>query len=189
MAAEQLLELLMHGNQLKRTARTGWGQRGVADPEDVAAHSFGVIYTALLLLELAADPTLDRAAVLAMATLHDLPEGLTTDIPVPAWRFLPAGAKATAERQALAEIVGDAAFGPQWLAWWEEYRRNETAAAQLVHDADKLDQCLQAYVYERHTGNRQLAEFWRVAPRFHLAPAQAVYDELRRARAALMTAA
>ena len=188
MEVERLLELLMHGNQLKRTARTGWSQRGVPAPENVAAHTFGVAYTALLLLELANDAALDRAAVLAMATLHDLPEGLTTDIPAPAWRFLPAGAKETAERQALAEIVGDAAFGPQWVAWWEAYRRNETSEAQLVHDADKLDQCLQAYVYERQTGNRQLEEFWRVAPRFYLAPAQAVYDALRRARAVLMTA-
>jgi putative hydrolase of HD superfamily len=181
MEVERLLELLMHGNQLKRTARTGWSQRGVPLPENVAAHSYGVAFTALLLAELAGD-ALDRVAILAMATLHDLPEGLTTDIPAPAWRFLPTGAKETAERQAMAEIVGDASFGSRWLAWWEEYRRNETAEAQLVHDADKLDQYLQAYVYERQTGNRQLEEFWRVAHRFHLPAAQAIYDALRRAR-------
>lgn len=188
MEVARLLELLMHGNQLKRTARTGWGQRGVPTPEDVAAHSYGVTYIALMLAGLAGESSLDLTTVLAMATLHDLPEGLTTDIPAPAWRFLPTGAKEGAERQALMEIVGDAPFGPRWLAWWEEYRRNETAEAQLVHDADKLDQYLQAYVYEWQTGNRQLEEFWRVAHRFHLAPAQVIYDELRRARAARMTA-
>ena len=35
---EKLLKVLYHANQLKRTARTGWVQRGVLDPENVAAH-------------------------------------------------------------------------------------------------------------------------------------------------------
>jgi putative hydrolase of HD superfamily len=157
-------------------------QRGVAQPENVAAHSYGVSFTALLLAEIiAAD--LDRAAVLAMAILHDLPEGVTTDIPPAAWRYLPAGAKATAEQQAMQAILGDAPFGPRWLAWQEEYRRNGTAEAHLVHDADKLDQFLQAHLYELQTGNRQLAEFWAAPHAFHFPPAQAIYDELLRLRA------
>ena len=117
MEAERLLAMLMHGNQLKRTARTGWGQRGVPAPESVAAHSYGAIYTALLLAELI-DPAPDLAAVLAMATPHDLPEGLTTDIPAPAWRWFPEGAKASAERQDMQEICGDATFGCRLLGLW-----------------------------------------------------------------------
>ncbi len=60
---------------------------------------------------------------------------------------------------------------------------NETAEAQLVHDADRLDLYVQAHVYEVQTGNRQLEEFWAVAHRFHFPQAQALYDELRRRRA------
>ena len=182
MDVDALLDLLMHGNQLKRTARTGWGQRGVASPENVAAHSYGVVFAALLLVEVTRRP-LDLATVLAMATLHDLPEGLTTDIPTPAWRFLPAGAKVAAEQQAMEQIVGDAPVATRWMGLWAELRQNETAEAQLVHDADKIDQYLQAYIYERQTGNRQLAEFWQKAHRFHFPEAQAVYEELRRRRA------
>lgn len=181
MEVSRLLEILMHGNQLKRTTRTGWAQRGVPSPENVAAHSYGVVYTALVLSELAETP-LDLAAVLAMAAVHDLPEGLTTDIPPSVWRFMPPGAKATAEQQALEQILGDAPFGPRLMTWWKELRRNETAEARLVHDADKLDQYIQAAVYERQTGNRQLAEFWAVVHQFHYPPAQALYDELRRRR-------
>ncbi len=187
MDAGLLLKMLQHGNQLKRTARTGWGQRGVPLPENVAAHSFGVVYAALLLCEVV-DRPIDRAAVLAMATLHDLPEGLTTDIPTPAWRFLPAGAKASAEHQAMEQIVAGTPVAARFMDWWEELRRNETAEAQLVHDADKLDQYLQAFVYERQTGNRQLAEFWITPHRFHLPEAQAVYDSLRREREAAASA-
>lgn len=181
MNSDSLLTLLLHGNQLKRTARTGWGQRGVPEPEDVAAHSYGVVFAALLLAESVAEP-LDLAAVLAMAALHDLPEGLTTDIPTPAWLFLPDGAKAAAEWQAMEQIVGDAPVAPRLMYWWEELRRNETAEAQLVHDADKIDTYLQAYVYERQTGNRQLEEFWTRPHRFHFAEAQALYDLLCRLR-------
>ena len=181
MDVDDKLALLLHGNQLKRTARTGWVQRGVPLPENVAAHTFGVVYAVLLLAEWVERP-IDLAAALAMAALHDLPEGLTTDIPTPAWRFLPSGAKTTAERQAMAQIAGETPVGRRLLAWWEELLANETPEAQLVHDADKLDQYLQAYVYEQQTGNRALQEFWLVAHRFYYPQAQAVYDELRRRR-------
>jgi putative hydrolase of HD superfamily len=180
------LEILMHGNQLKRTARTGWGQRGVPRPESVAAHSFGVVYTALLLAGWV-DAPLDLAAVLAMATLHDLPEGLTTDIPPRAWRFLPPGAKPAAEQRAMEQIIGDTPGGARLLAWWRELTRNETAEAQLVHDADKLETHLQAVVYEQQTGNRQLEEFWANPQRFHFPQVQALYEELRRGRGAPIT--
>lgn len=171
----------MHGNQLKRTARAGWVQRGVPLPENVAAHSYGVIYATLLLAQLVEEP-IDLAAALAMAALHDLPEGLTTDIPTPAWRFLPTGAKLAAERQAMETIAGETPAGAQLLAWWEGLLLNKSAEARLVHDADKLDQYLQAWVYEQQTGNRQLEEFWTVAHQFHYAAAQAVYDQLRQTR-------
>lgn len=183
MEAVELLGSLLHGNQLKRTARTGWGQRGIALPENVAAHSYGVVYTALLLAQLDERP-IDLASVLAMAALHDLPESLTTDIPTPAWRFLPAGAKTAAELQAMEQIVGDAPFGEQLMIWWAEWQRNGTIEAQLVHDADKLDQYIQAYVYERQTGSRQLEEFWVKPHVFHTPHAQTVYGELRRRRTA-----
>lgn len=178
-----LIDLLLHGNQLKRTTRTGWAQRGIVNPESVAAHSYGVGYICLILAQLIEEP-FDMGTLLTMALLHDLPEGLTSDIPAPAWRYLPRAEKAGAERRALADIVGEASPGPRLLGLWDELVANESAEAQLVHDADKLDLFLQAYVYERHTGNQQLAEFWQKAHRFHYSEAQAIYDELRRRRAA-----
>lgn len=181
MEVSRIIELLMHGNQLKRTARTGWGQRGVPLPENVAAHSYGVAYVALILAQLS-ERELDLAAVLAMAILHDLPEGTTTDIPPAVWRYLPKGAKASAEWQVMEQIAGGTPLEPRVMGWWGELRQNESAEAQLVHDADKLDQYLQALVYEQQTGNRQLAEFWQRPYRFHFPEAQAIYDEIERRR-------
>lgn len=181
MTAEEILTILLHGNQLKRTARTGWIQRGVPNAENVAAHSFGVAFAAMLLLQLIDEP-LDRARALMMALLHDLPEGLTTDIPTPAWRYLPTGIKTDVERGAMQEILGTAEPTIDLMAAWEELHANETAEARLVHDADKIDMFLQALVYEEQTANQHLREFWSVPHRFHFAEAQAIYDGLRHNR-------
>lgn len=181
MDVTAVLKLLTHGNQLKRTARTGWVQRGVPNPEDVAAHSFGVVYTALILCQIIDEP-MDQGRVLAMAALHDLPEGLTTDIPTPAWRYLPAGVKTDVERGAMQEILADVPFLPQLMSLWEELHANETAVAKLVHDADKLDMFLQAIIYEEQFGNTHLAEFWTNPYTFNFPQCQAIYDALRARR-------
>ena len=177
--AEELLDLLVHGNQLKRTARTGWVQRGVPNAENVAAHSFGVVFAAMVLANVVAEK-LDMAKLLQMAALHDLPEGLTTDIPSPAWYYLPPGVKTEVERGAMGEILGDVSFAEEWTAVWEELHANRTPEARLVHDADKIDMFLQAWIYGEQTGNRQLAEFWHPPYQFHFPAAQETYDELRR---------
>ncbi len=178
MNVTAVINLLLHGNQLKRTVRTGWVQRGVPNPENVAAHSFGVIYAALTLLPLLEEP-LDAARVLAMAALHDLPEGLTSDIPTPAWRYLPPGIKSDVERGAMQETLQGVPFAGEWLDLWEELHAAETAESHLVHDADKLDMYLQALVYQQQTGNRFLAEFWQSPRTFHFPQSQAIYNELR----------
>jgi putative hydrolases of HD superfamily len=179
--ATAVLHTLIHGNQLKRTARTGWGQRGVAPAEDVAAHSFGVVFTALILAQMSEEPV-DLGRSLAMAALHDLPEGLTSDIPSPAWRYLPAGIKIDVERAALAEILAAAPYRNNLMALWEELHEGETAEARLVDDADKLDLFIQALMYEQQTGNRQLAEFWAAPHQFYTPQAQAIYELLRQQR-------
>lgn len=173
----EVLQLLSHGNQLKRTTRTGWAQRGVADPETVAAHSYGVLFTTLILAHYVTPPV-DVERALLMAALHDLPEGLTSDIPAPAWRFMPPGIKTAVERQALQEILVGAPQRAELLACWEELHTAATPAARLVHDADKLDLYLQAYIYEQQTGNRQLREFWAQPPTFHYIQAQRLYEAL-----------
>ena len=45
-----------------------------------------------------------------VAALHDLPEGLTTDIPTPAWAYLPPDIKTGVERQAMLTMLDGVAF-------------------------------------------------------------------------------
>ncbi len=183
MNVDDTLDLLLHGNQLKRTARTGWVQRGVPEAENVAAHSFGVAFVALVLAPFLPTPP-DLARLLAMAVLHDLPETLTTDIPSPAWRHLPEGIKTDVERGVMRQLLGEGPWTGDWLDLWEELHAGETMAARLVQDADRLEMLLQAWIYEEQTGNRRLSEFWEGDRPFHFAPSQALYEALRARRAA-----
>lgn len=180
-----ILDLLLAGNQLKRTARTGWVMRGIPNSEDVAAHSYGVAWTAMLLanqIALESGQTFNMGRLLSMALIHDVAEGRTTDIPTPALRFLPAGVKPDIERGAMQEITEGYAQSDQLMALWEEMNSEESAESRLVHDADKIDMYLQAWQYEQQFGNKQLAEFWNKRHIFHFKHSQEIYDEIRSLR-------
>lgn len=177
MAESEILQLLMHGNQLKNTSRTGWVQRGVREAENVAAHTFGVAFTALALARIITS-SMQLERLLIMALIHDLPESITTDIPPRSWQLFPRGTKIDVERQAMVELLGSGVFREGLMPLWEEMQRQETAEARLVHDADKLEMYVQALVYERETGNQLLDEFWVKPHHFFFEESQALYHEL-----------
>ncbi len=181
MDVQVIVSTLLQGMQLKQTARTGWGQRGVSGAESVADHSFGVAFVVLTLAP-QLDEALDLAKALSMAILHDLPEALTSDIPSPAWRLMPDGAKPQAEAHAMRRIVGQVDGGEALMALWHELKEGRTAEARLVNDADKIDLYLQALVYEQQSGNRRLAEFWQKPADLHFSQARALFEALRQRR-------
>lgn len=154
------LDLLLQGNILKTTPRTGWHLRWVADPENVAAHSWGTAMVALVLAEMS-DVVLDRGRMLSMAILHDLAETEVSDIPRLASEFLPAGAKSGAETAALAAILEGLPLADDWTALLEDYKNETSPEAKLVRDADRLEFLLQASVYRETCGNRRLEEVRR----------------------------
>src|SRR3954464_15156480 len=72
-----MLSTLIELQRLKRLDRTGWTLRGLPNgTESVAAHSFGVAVTAMLLGDLctAAGVLIDVEKLLRMALLHDWAE-------------------------------------------------------------------------------------------------------------------
>jgi putative hydrolase of HD superfamily len=161
----RVLDLLLEAARLKIVNRGGWSIRGLPKVESVADHSYGVTFVALVLSQLiqqieAPEEPIDRAKVLTMALIHDLPESLITDIPAPATRYFPAGAKSQAELNALGEILRNIPFGHELQALWQEFKDRTSIEARLVHDADRLELLLQAYIYELSTANQQLVEFW-----------------------------
>ena len=155
--AHNLLALYQQIIALKLLPRTGWLQRGVARPESVAEHSFGVVALALLVGD--AVGGLDRGRLLAIAVLHDMAEALMSDLPASATRFLGADVKHDAERRALEELFARMPAAAEYLALWEEYAAGSSREARLVKGLDQVEMLAQALAYER-SGSRALAEFW-----------------------------
>ena len=128
---------------LKNVERAGWKAVGIADPESVADHSWGVG----LLVLLTCPPELDRGRALALAIIHDLPEVLVGDL-TPRDGVSPDEKRRREARAARTLFVDH----PELLALWEEYAENQSPEARFVHDLDKLEMGVQAERYRRQRG-------------------------------------
>lgn len=126
---------------LKGLPRTGWVRRGVAAPESVAAHSWGVAWLTLVLLP----DDLDLARALQYAVLHDLPEVHVGDL-TPQDGVSKAD-KARMEHAAMAALCRALPRGARLLATWEAYEAQVDPEARFVRQLDRLDMALQAVRY------------------------------------------
>ena len=166
----QLIGLAHYMERLKHIPRTGWVDRGVEDPESVAAHSWRL---ALLAWLLADRLHLDAGRAMRLALVHDLPEALTGDqLPFAdghldaearrrfaitptdpdQWRTAERRARKTArEREALGTILEHApeADARAIRSAWEEYEEGASPEARLVGQLDKLEAYLQGWEYAR----------------------------------------
>lgn len=158
----------MELQRLKRLDRTGWVLRGLPPgAESVAAHSYGVALTAMLL----ADECAARGArvnverVLRLALLHDLQETRTGDMPRTVAQYYGRDARRRAERAAFDDIMrglGSAQAAGRYSALHEDYEERASLEARLVKAADVIDLLAQALYFER-AGARGLSEFWETA--------------------------
>ncbi len=155
--ADAVLEALLALGPLDALPRTGWVLRGVPAPESVAGHMLGVAHVALALAP-RVEPPLDLGRVLAMAVLHDGPEAISGDLPQPASRHLPAGAKAAMETSIAEEII--APLSEAAKAAYGEYQSGKTPEARFVKACDTLQMGVRLVAYEAQ-GHQGLAEFWR----------------------------
>jgi putative hydrolase of HD superfamily len=180
---EPVVRLLLQANRLKVTPRSGWATLGLNNAESVADHTFDVAFIALVLAELIDEPV-DREKVLTIALIHDLPESATGDIPSPAMRYFPAGAKRHAEQKAMAEILEGFEFGRRLQRWWQEFEDRSSVEGRLVRDADRIGLFLQVLVYERTSANQYLEEFWesQAGKVFEFPISQKLYERLEKGR-------
>ena len=168
-----MLALLIELQRLKRLDRTGWTLRGLPNgTESVAAHSFGVGVTAMILADeiKARGLNIDVEQVLRMALLHDWAETRVGDMPRTATNYFGAEVRKSAETRAFADIVGEAGAGEgQYEALYQDYEQRRSLEARLVKAADVIDLLIQTYALE-HAGAKGLDEFWDVGkePDFQL---------------------
>lgn len=147
-----MIDALLEVAGLKALVRAGWARRGIADPESVAAHSWGVGWLVLVLLP----SDLDRERALSYAVLHDLPEVRTGDL-------MPSDGVSTEdkharERAAMQAICARLPGGAALLATWEAYEAQQDPEARFVRQLDRLDMAIQAVAYEGSSSER-LDEF------------------------------
>ena len=167
-----MLSTLIELQRLKRLDRTGWTLRGLPNgTESVAAHSFGVAVTAMLLTDCckARGVAIDAEKVLRIALLHDWAETRVGDMPRTATLYFGSAARKQAETSAFADIVNPIDADGSYAALYHDYERRESLEARLVKAADVLDLLIQVLALER-AGARGLDEFWQVAdnPEFNL---------------------
>jgi len=170
-----MLDTLIELQRLKRLERTGWTLRGQPNgTESVAAHSFGVAVTAMLLADeiRARGLSLNVERVLRLALIHDWAETRVGDMPRTATNYFGSEARKKAEGHAFADIIRGTGGGESaYASLHEDYEERQSAESRLVKAADIIDLLIEAYALER-AGAKGLDEFWEVAqqPDFQLPP-------------------
>nr|ALS89308.1 mitochondrial resolvase Ydc2 / RNA splicing MRS1 [uncultured bacterium] len=159
-----MLSTLIELQRLKRLDRTGWTLRGLPNgTESVAAHSFGVCVTAMLIADQVRERgvLIDTEKVLRMALVHDWAETRVGDMPKTATEYFGKDARTSAEIAAFADIVEGTGRAMLYRAGHEEYETRDSLEARVVKAADIIDLLVQALALER-AGARGLDEFWTV---------------------------
>jgi putative hydrolase of HD superfamily len=187
-----MLSVLLELQRLKRLDRTGWVLRGLPPgAESVAAHSYGVALTAMLLADecAARGAEVDVERVLRLALLHDLQETRTGDMPRTVADYYGAETRRAAERAAFDDIVrgAGAARAARYSELHEDYEARASVEARLVKAADVIDLLAQALAFER-AGARGLGEFWEGAQARDFGLEGAAREVVREAVAALVSA-
>jgi putative hydrolases of HD superfamily len=161
-----MLNILIELQRLKCLDRTGWTLRGLPNgTESVAAHSFGVGITAMMLADEigARGLPVNTGRVLRMALVHDWAETRVGDMPRTATHYFGAETRKSAEARAFADIVGGAGVvESEYQNLYDDYEQRQSIEARIVKAADVIDLLIQAFALER-AGAKGLDEFWEVA--------------------------
>ena len=138
---------LLRAYALKALPRAGWIRSGIANPESVAAHSWGLS----LLITLLAPQHLNHLRMHHMALAHDIPEVITGDI-------TPHDGVSKSEKKEREAKAARSFLPPNILRAWQEYEENQTPEAQFVHMLDKLDMALQAQIYAEQANTQEFID-------------------------------
>jgi putative hydrolase of HD superfamily len=143
-----MIENLLAAYRLKDRTRTGWELRGIEEPEDVAAHSWGTAYLCLVIGRQEDGIDVDHAV--AMAVVHDIAESITGDPPrrYDGQAHVDLEGKEDEERAAMDDLLAGM-DADRIRELWEQYEARETPEARFVKDMDLIDMALQALLYER----------------------------------------
>ena len=147
--------------ELKNTPRQGWKDKlGMDNVESVADHSYSTAMMSMILSDLEG---LDTEKIIKMALLHDLAESIIGDI-------TPDKIKGTkkiyAENKAMIQILENLPdnVSQQYIAIWDDFQKNSSKEANLLHEIDKLEMAFQAKFYlDEGISKEKLRSFFKTA--------------------------
>jgi len=154
--SQEIIVLARNGETLKKLGRTGWVLAGIdsARQESVGEHTFGTMLISLLISKvlLHQGEQIDLSKVTTLATLHDLPESMTSDIPRTAVELggsLLQEGKKEAEKKAIQLISKKCKFFGEWLLdLWRDMEGKSSIEARIVLGADTIDMLVHAVSLE-----------------------------------------
>ena len=139
-----ILDFFKTAAHLKRVRRQGWVERlFMPYAESVADHSYSMAMMGMVVSKLEG---LDSERVLKMTLLHDLAESGIGDVtPGSVGR----DEKRVLENAEFEKIIRDlpGEMESEYREIWQEYLKNASAEARIVHQIDKLEMALQAMTY------------------------------------------
>lgn len=168
MKPDRIAEILIASETLTEIPRFGYILSGVENPEKVSSHCFNVAFLAMIIAP--EIEGVDSAKAVKMALVHDLPESMTTDLPLVAKQFF---RKNEAESEAAKILCKDF---PEILELFAEYSLGESKESMLVHDLDKLQMLIRATRYKR-TNRGDMGKFFDKSPNFHFVELEQILEK------------
>tara|TARA_Y100000815_G_C13158526_1_gene430746 strand:- start:262 stop:789 length:528 start_codon:yes stop_codon:yes gene_type:complete len=147
--------------ELKNIPRQGWKEKlAIDNPESVADHSYSTSVMSMILSDL---DGLDSEKIIKMALLHDLSESIIGDItPDNMLKDEKVNKENLAMKQILKNLPNKIAV--QYFELWNEYQKNSSQEAELLHDVDKLEMAFQAKFYhDKGISKEKLQTFFNTA--------------------------
>ena len=153
-----ILDFLNIAANLKTIPRQGWIDKlAIKNPESVADHTYSMAMIGMILSD---SQKYDTQKILKMILLHDLAESITGDF-TPEQK--PKDAKVILENKTMENIMSHLPekLQKQYLDIWDEYQKNNSKEASLVHQVDKLEMALQAKIYsEKKYSAQEISAFF-----------------------------
>jgi putative hydrolase of HD superfamily len=148
--------------------RTGWVNRGVANPESVKEHTEALLTLATELLPLLSPAETD--GLIDMIEVHDWPEAIHGDEVIlelnPDDRKALKVVKFENERKAMAQICAALPEGEALMARWLRFETSDDPAADFGRQLDKYQAVEKALEYEQAQGIPLFDEFLQFSINF-----------------------
>ena len=147
--------------ELKNIPRQGWKNKlDMNNVESVADHSYSTAMMSMVLSDLEG---LDTEKIIKMALLHDLAESVIGDVTPDE---IKGERKISIENKAMIQILENlpSNVAEQYIILWDDFQKNSSKEANLLHEIDKLEMAFQAKFYlDEGISKEKLRSFFKTA--------------------------